>query len=97
MTDKDNKELKQEQLIALRQKQFQMAMDGDVRLLIWLGKQYLGQKDSPEVMVDELCDGFDLEEIKDNGKPIKDITFAQCSNEKCKCVDCAKEDKYSDI
>lgn len=33
----------------LRAKQFQTAMDGDKTLLIWLGKQYLGQKDKQEV------------------------------------------------
>lgn len=34
--------------ISLRRKQFQMAQDGNVALLIFLGKQYLGQKDKPE-------------------------------------------------
>ena len=29
----------------LRAKQFQSAMDGDKTMQIWLGKQYLGQKD----------------------------------------------------
>ncbi len=32
--------------ISLRRKQFQIAMTGNVGLLIWLGKQYLGQKNT---------------------------------------------------
>ena len=31
--------------IRLRKKQFEMAMKGNVSMLIWLGKQTLGQKD----------------------------------------------------
>lgn len=88
----EGNELAIEQLIELRQKQFEMAMNGDVRMLIWLGKQYLGQKDSPEVIVNELCDGFDLEEISDSdNRPFDNIVFSQCSNEKCECVDCGGE------
>jgi len=33
--------------ISLRRKQFQRAEAGDKTMLIWLGKQWLGQKDSP--------------------------------------------------
>ena len=33
--------------VALKKKQYEIAMTGDTRMLIWLGKQYLGQKDSP--------------------------------------------------
>lgn len=32
--------------ISLRRKQFEKAMTGSVPMLIWLGKQYLGQKDN---------------------------------------------------
>lgn len=88
MTDKD----KDIQLVELRRKQFEMAMDGDVRMLIWLGKQYLGQKDNPAVVTDELCDGFDLVEIKDTDqRPFTNIVFSECSNKECECVDCSKE------
>lgn len=31
--------------MALRRKQFEKAMEGSDRMLVWLGKQYLGQKD----------------------------------------------------
>jgi hypothetical protein len=34
--------------VSLRRKQFQMAIDGDKTMLIWLGKQYLGQKEKVE-------------------------------------------------
>lgn len=34
---------------SLRAKQFQLAMKGNVTLLIWLGKQYLGQRDKADV------------------------------------------------
>ena len=52
--------------VELRKKQWEKAMDGDVRMLIWLGKQHLGQKDSPmDMNVNELCEGFDLNVIDD--------------------------------
>ena len=35
--------------IRLRKKQFEVAMKGNVSMLIWLGKQTLGQKDQQEV------------------------------------------------
>ena len=85
------KELNKEQLVELRKKQFEMAMDGDVRMLIWLGKQYLGQKENPEVITEELCDGFDLVEIKDEDmKPFDKIVFAECEDSNCGCADCGK-------
>jgi DNA-binding CsgD family transcriptional regulator len=33
---------------SLRRAQFEKALNGDTRMLVWLGKQYLGQKDSIE-------------------------------------------------
>ena len=70
--------------VELREKQFEMAMNGDVRMLIWLGKQYLNQGENPQKTKDELCEGFDLQVIDD-------IVFNECDNDKCKCVDCRKE------
>jgi len=35
--------------ISLRRKQFEVALAGNVSMLIWLGKQYLGQKDKQEI------------------------------------------------
>ena len=45
----DSNRFTAEQKIELRKKQWEVAMDGDVKMLIWLGKQYLGQSESPEV------------------------------------------------
>ncbi len=47
--------------IRLRQLQWKAADKGNVTMLIWLGKQILGQSESPMVMEDELVEGFDLE------------------------------------
>jgi hypothetical protein len=33
---------------SLRRAQFEKALNGDARMLVWLGRQYLSQKDSPE-------------------------------------------------
>ena len=33
---------------SLRRAQMEKALQGDVRMLIWMGKQYLDQKDSPQ-------------------------------------------------
>ena len=38
--------------ISLRRAQFQTAMSGNAPMLIWLGRQYLGQVDKPEDSVD---------------------------------------------
>lgn len=35
--------------IALRRKQYEVALSGNVPMMIWLGKQYLGQQDKQEV------------------------------------------------
>lgn len=34
---------------SLRQKQLEIALSGNAAMLIWLGKQYLGQKDKQEI------------------------------------------------
>ena len=40
-------ELTAEEKLALRKAQWEKAMAGDTKMLIFLGKQYLGQKDTP--------------------------------------------------
>jgi len=35
--------------VSLRRKQMQVALGGNVTMLIWLGKQYLGQRDRQEI------------------------------------------------
>ncbi|MDI6756426.1 MAG: hypothetical protein QME32_00220 [Endomicrobiia bacterium] len=42
---------------SLRRKQFKAAMDGNITMLIWLGKQYLGQTDKQEFANSEAYDG----------------------------------------
>ncbi len=38
--------------LRLRRAQFRLAMEGNVTMLIWLGKQYLGQSDHPMTLSD---------------------------------------------
>ena len=42
--------------IELREKQWELAMMGNVQMLIWLGKQYLGQSDKPQVKEERMYD-----------------------------------------
>lgn len=39
--------------LRLRRTQFRLAMEGNVTMLIWLGKQYLGQSDHPLPVLDQ--------------------------------------------
>jgi len=43
-----NKIYRQETRKSLRRKQIEVALNGNVAMLIWLGKQYLGQTDKAE-------------------------------------------------
>ncbi|MBK7380571.1 MAG: hypothetical protein IPJ03_16570 [Ignavibacteriales bacterium] len=43
--------------ISLRRKQYEVAMSGNVTMLVWTGKQYLGQKDKIDFAED---DGFEF-------------------------------------
>ena len=47
----------------LRQMQWKAAQNGSVPMLIWLGKQVLGQSDSPLDSSDDICEGFELNVI----------------------------------
>lgn len=49
LIEKGRADLKQ----SLKHKQVQLALDGDRTMLIWLGKQYLGQSDKAEQQVDQ--------------------------------------------
>lgn len=42
------------QRVSLRQKQYQLALEGDRTMLVWLGKQYLGQKDKREETYEQI-------------------------------------------
>jgi DNA-binding CsgD family transcriptional regulator len=52
---------------SLRRAQFEKALNGDTRLLVWLGKQYLGQQDSPDTGEDSVP----LPWIEEDSKPKK--------------------------
>lgn len=61
----------------LREWQFKYAGKGNTGLLIWLGKQYLGQKDNPDVgkEIDDIKNNLaDLTEILKNPLKNRDIT-----------------------
>jgi len=61
--------MNKKQIVQLKEKQWEIAMSGDTKMLIWLGKQHLGQKDTPiDMNVNELCEGFDLKEIDFEGE-----------------------------
>jgi hypothetical protein len=47
--------------IRLRQYQWSAAKKGNVAMLIWLGKQILGQSDKQEITTTELPEGFSVE------------------------------------
>ena len=49
--------------IRLRQWQMKAAERGNVAMLIWLGKQMLGQSDKQEITTTELPEGFSVELI----------------------------------
>ena len=51
--------------IRLRKAQFELALSGNCSMLIWLGKQYLGQKDAPTPDRGSLPKGFSVKLIDD--------------------------------
>lgn len=51
--------------ISLRRKQYEVAMSGNVSMLIWLGKQYLGQKDNLESDIKIDAGGISITVLKD--------------------------------
>ena len=50
--------------IRLRQLMFRSAESGNVAMLIWLSKQYLGMSDKQEITTMELPEGFDTHHIE---------------------------------
>ena len=65
---------RQQGKIRLRQAQYRRAIgnkdkqgkylnDGSVPMLIWLGKQMLGQSEQPTLTEDDIVEGFDIEVI----------------------------------
>ena len=58
--------------VSLRRKQLNMALNGDRTMLIWLGKQRLGQKDKIET---------DSKVATTGPPPIIEVTFVDATNE----------------
>ena len=58
-------ELTPEEKLALRKAQWEKAMEGDTKMLIFLGKQYLGQKDIPETNFNRPFSGVEFVIPKD--------------------------------
>jgi len=56
---------KAERNIRLRKAQFELGLGGNCSMLIWLGKQYLGQKDTPMPDRERLPKGFSVKLIDD--------------------------------
>ena len=54
---------KEEQKQAILEKQFDMAMNGSIEMLKWLGIQLCGQDNKPSPPQDELPNGFDIRRI----------------------------------
>ena len=52
---------REEGKIRLRQYQWASAKKGNVAMLIWLGKQLLGQSDKQEITTTDLPEGFNVE------------------------------------
>ena len=51
--------------VALRKKQWELALSGDTKMLIWLGKQHLGQKDNPSTPMNNPISSIHF--VDDNG------------------------------
>ena len=63
ITDKEKAQLKE--------LQWMVAEQGNVQMLIWLGKQYLGQSDKPEIKEERMFDSVVF--IDDDGKETEGI------------------------
>jgi hypothetical protein len=65
----------------LRARQFQVAMEGDKTMLVWLGKQYLLQQDKSEI------------DHKNNGDSFNNISDAELIDRITKLATSGKEDR----
>ena len=62
--DVDKLKISDSEKLALRKKQFDVAMQGNVQMLIWLGKQYLEQSDTQDQLQNvRPIEGIDFEGI----------------------------------
>lgn len=54
--------------MSLRRKQFEVAMKGNVSMLIWLGKQYLGQTEKIENLEADIPQVLEVRVVSDDTK-----------------------------
>ena len=59
---------KEEKKEAILDKQFQMAMEGSIEMLKWLGINLCGQSNQPDVTDQPLPTGFDISVIPTRGQ-----------------------------
>tara|TARA_R110000822_G_scaffold201528_1_gene338773 strand:- start:1055 stop:1507 length:453 start_codon:yes stop_codon:yes gene_type:complete len=62
---------------SLRRKQIELALDGDKTMLIWLGKQMLGQRDSPAVAIQNNITSNDSAAAIADATPEQDRLFCE--------------------
>jgi hypothetical protein len=64
--------------MSIRRQQYKSAEDGNVTMQIWLGKQYLNQRDRNEITNKETVDKLDslLEQLNDTEDEAQEITEA---------------------
>lgn len=69
--------------ISLRRKQFQVAIDGNVSMLIWLGKQFLGQVDGRHIDITKEKDTKDdwLKKLSDDDLTVIEDILKKYENE----------------
>ena len=64
LVDVDKLKISDSEKLALRKKQFDVAMQGNVQMLIWLDKQYLEQSDTQDQLQNvRPIEGIDFEGI----------------------------------
>ena len=63
---------KEERKQSILDKQMEMAMDGSIEMLKWLGIQYCKQSNQPTTPDDELPNGFDVRVIGRDGQVLND-------------------------
>ena len=59
---------KAEKKKAILDRQFQMAMEGSIEMLKWVGINLCGQSNKPDMSDDELPTGFDISVIPTRGQ-----------------------------
>lgn len=67
--------------VSLRRKQFEMAQSGHVGMLIWLGKQTLGQYDRHAALIQDETNGYNKNKIEMSYDLLKRVIEAEVKQE----------------